>query len=106
MDTSIRSLIEADIEISLEHCKFYKDSGKLMLHTDTVLAHGYKQAFPRDVWISSPHTGRTIRFSVVGPEDVLFDQDQWDGEQQVYRPLSTLPSNKVNFLVIHRYPME
>jgi hypothetical protein len=35
----------------------------------------------------------------VTPADVLFDEDGWDGEQQVYRPLGNVPG--VDHMVIY-----
>jgi len=53
---------------------------------------------PRTFMVESHHTGKQVRFVVVGPEDVLFDQDGWDGEQQVYRPLGDVAG--VDHLII------
>jgi len=52
--------------------------------------------------VHSEKTGKDVRFVVVGEHDVLFDQDQWDGEQQIYRPMGHVPT--VDHLVIyHQY---
>lgn len=56
-------------------------------------------SFPRQFFIKSP-SGKEVRFVVVGPEDVAYDQDQWDGCQQVYRPTTHLDT--VEFAVLLR----
>jgi hypothetical protein len=38
-------------------------------------------------------------FVTVGPQDRLFDQDGWDGEQQIYRPIGNVPN--VDYMVIY-----
>ncbi len=42
--------------------------------------------FPLYVNIHSEKTGRTVQFFPVGRNDSLYSEDQWDGEQQIYRP--------------------
>lgn len=54
---------------------------------------------PREFFVKSNHTGKVVRFTVIGPEDRLFDPDGWDGEQQIYRPVGQVP--KVDHLVIY-----
>jgi len=49
--------------------------------------------------VESAKTGKQVRFTPVTPADVLFDQDQWDGEQQVYRPVGNVEG--VDHLVIY-----
>jgi len=54
---------------------------------------------PKEFFVKSHHTGKEVRFTVVSEHDVLFDQDQWDGEQQVYRPVGNVPG--VDHMVIY-----
>lgn len=54
---------------------------------------------PCEFFVESHHTGKTVRFTAVGEHDVLFDQDQWDGEQQIYRPIGVVPG--VDHMVIY-----
>ena len=55
--------------------------------------------FPRKFWVESHYTGQMVQFGVVTDRDPLFDQDQWDGEQMVYRPLT--PAPRVDHAVIY-----
>ena len=55
--------------------------------------------FPRKFVVRSHHTGRQIEFTVVGENDPLFDQDCWDGEMCIYRPVGQVPN--VDYLVVH-----
>ena len=41
---------------------------------------------PLTFMVESSKTGKRVRFIPVGPADILFDQDGWDGEQQLSRP--------------------
>ena len=54
---------------------------------------------PLTFFVRSHHTGKEVRFVVVDKYDVLFDQDQWDGEQQIYRPLGHVPG--VDHMIIY-----
>lgn len=77
--------------VSLGECSYNKESRVLRLDSNIA-------GMPPSIFIQSHKTGKDIRFIAIGPEDKLFDQDQWDGEQQIYRP--THPCN-VDYLVIH-----
>ena len=78
--------------VSLHHCEFDVKRKVLKLASEFC-------GMPSELIIHSHHTGNDVRFRVVGPDDRLFDQDQWDGEQQVYRPVGDLPN--VDHLVIY-----
>ena len=80
--------------IKLQHCEYQKEKKQLLLSSSHL---GGK--FPRELFITSHHTQKIVRFTVIGPEDILFDEDQWDGEQQIYRPVGNVPG--VDHLVIH-----
>ena len=80
----------------LSDCSFVKSTGALILESRFVGG-----MFPRDVFIESHHTGNTVLFSPVQPGDPLWDQDGWDGEQCIYRPVNKV--NNCSYLVIcHR----
>ena len=64
--------------VSLDSCEYIKERRVLKLSSKFM-------GMPREFFVVSHVTGRTVKFSVVGSDDPLFDQDQWDGEQQVYR---------------------
>lgn len=80
--------------VSLEDCQYDRETRKIFLSSNHI-------GMPREFFVHSPRTGRDIRFVAVGPEDVLFDQDQWDGEQQIYRPVGVVPT--VDYMVIFNH---
>lgn len=80
--------------ISLNLCQYDKNRKVLK-----VASEYFSGGFPRQFLVRSHHTGVEVRFVTVGPEDRLFDQDGWDGEMQVYRPVGNVPH--VDHMVIH-----
>lgn len=78
--------------IGLELCEYDKARRVLKLASECI-------GMPREFFVKSHHTGKEVRFVAVGPEDKLFDQDGWDGEQCVYRPTSV--STNVDHMVIY-----
>lgn len=78
--------------VSLKVCEYIKDRKVLKLASEYF-------GMPQTFFVESHHTGKTVRFTTVGPEDNLFDPDQWDGEMQVYRPLGNVPG--VDHMVIY-----
>lgn len=89
--------MEAHIKVvSLSKCEFRRKTGVLLLSSQELGG-----VFPRHFIVQSHHTGKEVRFVAIGPEDKLFCQDGWDGEQQVYRPVGNVPA--VDHLVVHRF---
>lgn len=80
--------------VPLRHCEF--DSKRKVLK----LASEYF-GMPREFFVESHHTGRVVRFAAIGPSDVLYDEDGWDGEQQIYRPVFSEDRTNVDHLVIY-----
>lgn len=81
--------------IELKLCEYNKTRRVLMLASEYI-------GMPQQFIVHSHHSGKEVRFTVVGPEDLLFDSDQWDGEQQIYRPVGVVPG--VDHMVIyHQY---
>jgi len=78
--------------VPLEHCEYDKNRKVLKLASEFF-------GMPSTFFVKSHHTGKEVRFVVVGPEDKLFDPDQWDGEMQVYRPVGNVPN--VDHMVIY-----
>jgi hypothetical protein len=78
--------------VDLKFCEFDKNRKVLKLASEYF-------GMPCEFYVKSHHTGKEVRFVAVGPEDKLFDQDQWDGEQQVYRPMGNVPN--VDHMVIY-----
>jgi hypothetical protein len=78
--------------VDLKLCEFDRNRRVLKLASEYM-------GMPREFFVRSHHTGKEVRFVAVGPEDALYDQDQWDGEQQVYRPMGHVP--RVDHMVIY-----
>ena len=71
-----------------------KDKRQLRVHSKF-----FNGKFPRIINVESYHTGKVVAFMVIGHDHPLFDQDQWDGEQQIYTPLIKL--DNVDTLIVH-----
>lgn len=78
--------------VELSRCEYDKSRRVLKLASDFV-------GFPPQFFVKSHHTGKEVRFVVVGPEDKLFNEDGWDGEMCVYRPVGSVPG--VDHMVIY-----
>ena len=78
--------------IDLSKCDYDKSRKVLKLASEYF-------GMPLTFFVRSHHTGREVRFVPVTPADVLFDQDGWDGEQQIYRPVGNVPG--VDHMVIY-----
>ena len=88
-DDSVEHMIPV---VNLKTCEFDKSRKVLKLASEYM---GMPVAFH----VKSDYTGRQVLFVLVGPEDVLFDPDGWDGEMQVYRPAEDIPN--VDHMVIY-----
>ena len=82
-------------EVSLEVCDYDKSRKVLKLTSDFI-------GMPSEFFVKSHHTGKVVRFTPVGEYDKLFDQDQWDGEQQIYRPIGNVPGVD-HFVIFNAY---
>jgi hypothetical protein len=78
--------------VDLKLCEF--DSKRKVLS----LASEYF-GMPKEFNVRSHHTGKVVRFVTISTTDPLFDEDGWDGEQQVYRPVES--NTKVDYMVIY-----
>ena len=78
--------------VNLSKCDYDKTRKVLKLVSEYI-------GMPRQFFVKSHHTGKEVRFVVVGPEDKLFNEDGWDGEMCVYRPVGNVPG--VDHLVIY-----
>ena len=78
--------------VDLSRCEYDKNRKVLKLASEFI-------GMPLTFMVRSHHTGKEVRFVPVTPADKLFDQDQWDGEQQIYRPLGNVPG--VDHMVIY-----
>lgn len=70
--------------VNLKSCVHNKDRKYLVLQCDG--------RFPKEIVVKSDYTGKEIVFKTVQPGDPLFCEDQWDGEQQIYRPTEKIPT--------------
>ena len=77
--------------IELNLCEYDKTRKVLKLSSEYF-------GMPAKFDVRSHHTGKVIRFLPVQLGDKLFDYDQWDGEQQIYRPVDDVPG--VDHMVI------
>jgi hypothetical protein len=87
-NTKVREIPIVDLKL----CEYDKERKVLKLASEYF-------GMPRTFFVKSHHTGKEVRFVTVGPEDKLYDEDGWDGEQQIYRPLGNVPG--VDHMVIY-----
>lgn len=78
--------------VPLRLCEFDKNRKVLKLASEYF-------GMPNEFFVESHHSGKSVRFTMIGPEDKLFDQDGWDGEQCIYRPVGNVPN--VDHMVIY-----
>jgi hypothetical protein len=78
--------------VSLQRCEYDRTRKVLKLASEYF-------GMPSEFFVRSHHTGKEVRFVVVGEHDILFDQDGWDGEQCIYRPVGNVPG--VDHMVIY-----
>ncbi len=79
--------------VSLKFCEYDKNRRVLKLASEYF-------GMPLTFIVRSHHTGKDVRFVPVTPGDPLFDEDQWDGEQQIYRPVNKDKVSGVDYMVI------
>lgn len=91
--------------VPLSICKYDKQRRTLSIAYKDLPVQFSGRGFPLYVNIHSEKTGRTVQFYPVGPNDPLYSEDQWDGEQQIYRPYVVdgprVVLETVDHLVIH-----
>jgi hypothetical protein len=81
-----------DRMISTAQCEYKKAGRYLTLPSEVI-------GMPGEFWVRSHHTGKIVKFVAVQPGDRLFDEDGWDGTQQIYRPTVAVPN--VDHMVIY-----
>lgn len=69
--------------VPLKLCEYDKSKKVLRLASEYF-------GMPLEFFVESHHTGKVVRFKVVDQYDVLYDQDGWDGEMRVYRPIGNI----------------
>lgn len=78
--------------VPLRMCEYDKTNRTLKLASEFF-------GMPAEFFVHSHFTDKEVRFTAIGEHDVLFDQDQWDGEMQIYRPVGGLPN--VDHMIIY-----
>jgi hypothetical protein len=78
-------------KISLEKCKWQKDLNQL--------SAPWNSNFPKEITVHNPITDTHRLYTHLTDSDPRFDQDQWDGEQMVYKTKD--PTNKAEYLVLY-----
>jgi hypothetical protein len=79
-------------KISLEKCKWQKNLNQLSV--------SWSSNFPAEVIIHNPKTNDHRTYVHLTENDPRFDQDQWDGEQMVYK--TNTKTNNAEYLVLYR----
>lgn len=82
------------IQVSLNDCLYDREKRVLVVpstHTGRKL--------PRRLKVFSKYTGEVVEFASISSHDPLYDEDGWDGEQQIYRPVSWLAT--VDHLIVY-----
>lgn len=97
--TNFPSVVRAQAErerkmptVDLKLCEYNKQTKVLKLASEYM-------GMPREFFVVSHYTGKEVRFTEVGRYDVLYDEDGWDGEQKIYRPVGVVPG--VDYMVIY-----
>lgn len=97
--TNIPSIVRAQAKqkpniptVDLSLCEYNKHAKFLKLASEYM-------GMPPQFFVKSHHTGKEVRFVEIGPEDKLYDEDGWDGEQKIYRPVGVVPN--VDYMVIY-----
>lgn len=90
-----RSEASATKMVSTAQCEYKKAGRYLTLPSEVI-------GMPPEFWVRSHHTGKIVKFVAVQPGDSLFDEDGWDGEQCVYRPVDDIP-NVDHMIIFNQY---
>lgn len=80
--------------ISLDELTYDKNRRRLFGYSEM-----FGGSFPNEVSVKSHHTGDTKVFTPVKPDHTLFDEDGWDGEQQIY----DTPGTDLVLVLTHAY---
>lgn len=78
--------------ITLKDCGYNAETKSLRISSEFF-------GMPSKFSVYSHHSGRTVEFIRIYMDDPMFDPDQWDGEQQIYRPVQK--TKNVEYCVIY-----
>ena len=77
--------------VSLEKCKWQKNLNQLTVP--------WRSNFPIEITVHNPKTNTHRLYTRISDTDPRFDQDQWDGEQMVYKTHGL--TNNAEYLVLY-----
>lgn len=77
--------------VDIQNCSFIKQNKVLTLNASYT-----NNRLPKTVTIQGYHN--TVEFTAIDSNDPRYDPDGWDGEMQIYRPVT--PQSRVEYLVI------
>jgi len=86
-----------ELVISTKDCDYHVNRKRLTISTKKIIG---SIIFPHTVYVKSHYTNKQVAFKPIKETHEDFDQDQWDGEQQIYEPMDT--GVNVKTLVIYR----
>lgn len=79
------------VYLPLEECKWQKHLNQLTTP--------WNSSFPREITVHNQNTDTLRLYTQINDSDPRFDQDQWDGEQMIYR--THAPTNKAEYLILY-----
>ena len=86
--------------VPLDKCSYFPKTRKLFIPVEAfkgVIPAGSR--YPSLFFVRSHFTNKILEFRPLQPGDPLYDEDQWDGEMQVYRPKPGVAS-KIDYAVV------
>lgn len=88
-----------ELVISTQDCTYHVNRKRLVISTAKIAG---SIIFPHTVYVKSHYTNKQLTFKPINETHQDFDQDQWDGEQQIYEPINSVDKVNVKTLVIYR----
>ena len=88
-----------ELVISTQDCVYQPTRKRLTISTAKIAG---SIIFPHTVYVKSHFTNKQLTFKPIKETHQDFDQDQWDGEQQIYEPIDAKDNVNVKTLVIYR----
>lgn len=86
-----------ELVLNTKDCVYHPIAKRLTISTEKIIG---SIIFPNTVYVKSHHTNKQVIFKPIKPYHKDFDEDQWDGEQQIYEPMDA--GVNVKTLVIYR----
>ena len=70
--------------INLKDCEYRVATKSIVYRHSHQLSKEWPMPYPPKITVVSPYTNREVVFRPISQFHPKFNQDQWDGEQQVY----------------------